>query len=65
MSLSGEIFSTSDRLIISQATGRSSLGTTVAIGGCADRGHLPVIEQKSADGIVAKCQRNGCDRVKA
>ena len=61
--LSGEICSTSDRSITSQATGRSSLGAAVAIGGCertrwtpiAPMGVTPpVIEQKSADGIVAK-----------
>ena len=33
MSLSGEICSTSDRAITSQATGRSSLGAAVATGG--------------------------------
>jgi len=56
------ICSTSDRSVASQATGRSSLGAAAAIGGCertrwtpvAPMGLTPpVIEQNSADGIVA------------
>jgi hypothetical protein len=59
-----KICSTSDRSMTSQATGRSSLGAAVAIGGCertrwtpiAPMGVTPsVIGQKSADGIIAEC----------